>query len=341
MSGPAPRWRPSSRVVVAGLGALTIALTLLGTVLNLFTRFSALQEVGFRWIGVASLGEPIALALAVVAVVGAVALVRGATGRWRWWAAWALLPVVVCAWLWWPILAGVVAPERAEGGNEFSVLVHNLWYEHEDPPRIAAAVAAQDADVVVLIEYTPEHAAAFGTPELLARYEHRWEQPLPRGAGIAVLSRLPFSEPELIDTTLTGLRTLLDVGAEEPVTLFAVHPVSPANIYSLPIWQDDMRTLTAAVAAAGPATVVAGDLNSSAGHRRFRHLLRVGELRDAADVAGAGYVPTWPLEGAFPAMLRLDHILVGEGVGVVDVEVVDGAGSDHRGVAAVLQVPRS
>lgn len=340
MTGPAPQSRSLFRTALSILGALLVAVALVGTVLNLFTRYSALQEIGYRWMGAASLGELVALGLGLIATVGAVLLLL-APGRWRWWAVVAVLPWVVFVWICWPVLVGVVAPERAEGGRQFSVMVHNLWFEHEDPPRAAAAVLDQDVDVVVLIEYTPEHAAAFSTPELEERYEHRWEEPLPDGAGIAILSKLPFSEPDLIDMTLTGLRTELDVGAAEPVTLFAVHPVSPANIYSLPIWQDDMRGLTAELATAGPATVIAGDLNSSAGHRRFRNLLRVGDLRDAADVGGAGFVPTWPLEGGWPALLRLDHILVGEAIGVVDVEVVDGAGSDHRGVAAVLQFPRS
>jgi endonuclease/exonuclease/phosphatase family metal-dependent hydrolase len=39
--------------------------------------------------------------------------------------------------------------------------------------------------------------------------------------------------------------------------------------------------------------------------------------------------------------MRLDHILVGDAVGVVSVTQLDGAGSDHRGVEARLRVTRS
>ncbi|MDQ2679119.1 MAG: endonuclease/exonuclease/phosphatase family protein, partial [Actinomycetota bacterium] len=64
-------------------------------------------------------------------------------------------------------------------------------------------------------------------------------------------------------------------------------------------------------------------------------------LRDAQDVGGGGFVPTWPVGGALPALLRLDHILVGPGIGVADVSVIGPLGADHRGVEAQLRVPRS
>lgn len=325
---------------MAVLGALTVAAALVGTALNLVIRFTGIQEAGYRWVGVAALSELIAFGLAAMATVGAVLMLM-APGAWRWAATLAVVPWLVFGVISWPMLSGMLAPERAEGGRQFSVIVQNLWYEHQDPQRTAEAIAARDADVVVLVEYTPEHAAAFRSPGIMDRYEHRWEEPMARGAGIAIFSKLPIPHPDQVETSLIGLRTELDVGADDPVTLIAVHPVSPANMYSLPIWQEDMRALTEEVANAGPTTVVAGDFNSAAGHRRFRELLRAGPLRDALDVGGAGFIPTWPLEGVFPALFRLDHILVGEGVGVVDAEVLAPSGSDHRGVAAVLQVPRS
>ena len=38
--------------------------------------------------------------------------------------------------------------------------------------------------------------------------------------------------------------------------------------------------------------------------------------------------------------MRLDHVLVGDGVGVDGVEVLEDVGADHRGVEARLRVPQ-
>ena len=331
--------RSWARVLVALLGAATMALGLFGTGLNVVIRYSVVQEAGYRFVATAALGELVGLGVALITTLGA-GLVWFAPRPWRTAAALAVLPWVVLVGISWPTLSGLVSPERAEGGSEFTVLVQNLWYDNASPSDGVEALLDRDADVLVVVEFTPEHAAAFARGGVTDHYPYRWEQPAPRGPGLAIFSTLPFSEPELLPMTLTGVRTVLDVQGHD-VTLFAAHPVSPSDLYSLPMWQRDLRELASAVGEAGPATVVAGDLNSDRGHRRFRELLRAGDLRDAQDVGGGGFVPTWPVEGPMPAVLRLDHILVGPDIGVADVSVLGPLGSDHRGVEARLRVPRS
>ena len=337
MTGSTTRAR--GRVVLAALGATIVALGLFGTGLNLVIRYSVIQEAGYRFIGTAALGEFIGLGLALMATVGA-ALLWLAPRPWRRAALLAIVPWVAVVWISWPTLSGLVTPERADGGTEFTVVVQNLWFENDEPAHAVDELLARDADVLVIVEYTPAHAAAFESAGVAERYRYRWEQAVPDGPGLAVFSTMPFSEPALLPMTLTGVRTVLDVQGHE-VTLFAVHPVSPSDLYSLPMWQRDLRELAEAIGEAGPATVVAGDLNAGSGHRRFRELLRAGDLRDAQDVGGGGFVPTWPVGGRVPALLRLDHILVGPDIGVVDVVVLGPLGADHRGVEAQLVVPRS
>jgi len=91
----------------------------------------------------------------------------------------------------------------------------------------------------------------------------------------------------------------------------------------------------------GLPVLIAGDFNASTGHRAFRRLLREGRLRDAQDVGGGGVEGTWPSGWLVPPVMRLDHVLVGRGIGVEGVEVLPHNGSDHRGVEARLVVPRS
>ena len=50
------------------------------------------------------------------------------------------------------------------------------------------------------------------------------------------------------------------------------------------------------------AVIAGGDFNATVDHAQFRHLLS-GGYRDAAEQAGAGFVPTYPTDYPFPPLL--------------------------------------
>lgn len=339
MSRDQPERHSRWRVLAAIVGTLVVAAGVFGTVLNLVIRYTVIQEAGYRFVATAALGELIGLGLAVMTTGGA-AVLWFAPRPWRLGALAVVVPWLVLVGITAPTLTGLLSPERAEGGTEFTVVVQNLWYMNNHPDGSVDALLGRDADVMVILEYIPEHQDAFDDAGVETTYPYRFEQAVPDGPGLAIFSKLPFSEPELLPLTLTGVRTELDVHGDD-VTLFAVHPVSPTDLYSLPMWQRDLRETADAVREAGPATVVAGDFNATRGHRRFREVMRAGDLRDAQDVGGGGFMPTWPVGGRTPSLLRLDHILVGPDIGVSDVAVLGSLGADHRGVEARLRVPRS
>jgi endonuclease/exonuclease/phosphatase (EEP) superfamily protein YafD len=325
------------------VAAAVLAGALLGQVLVLLTVFTGLQEVSFRWVGLAGVALPVATCLAAVGTLAGVVVAHLApSGRRRAvllvggvLAGWAVVVVLAA-----PTLGGIVAPRPAGDGQEFTLLTQNLWYQHPDPDSMASAVMSRDADVLVLVEYTPAHRAALRAAGVLEEYPHRWEEPGELGGGLAVMSRFPFDRVERLPTWSGAVRVELRLD-EGPVALYAVHPVAPSNLYGLRRWTSDYRTLTAALRDAPPATIVAGDFNATGAHRRLRKLMAVGGLVDAQDVAGEGFGATWPGSRRLPPVMRLDRVLVGDAVGVVGVELHDAAGSDHRGVEARLRFPRS
>jgi endonuclease/exonuclease/phosphatase family metal-dependent hydrolase len=88
----------------------------------------------------------------------------------------------------------------------------------------------------------------------------------------------------------------------------------------------------------GP-TLLAGDFNATGDHAPFRRLLR-GGLRDAFDAVGRGSGATWPSGHRFlPALLRLDHVVTGDGIGVGSLRAVPSVGSDHARLVAELGIP--
>lgn len=327
----------------ADLAIVVVVAALVGQVVVLVTVYTWLQEVSFRWMGLAGVGLPTAAALASVVTLAAVAAaVLGPQRRRR---TVALVGALAVAWgvvvvLGAPTVQGIVASRPAGDGAEMTLLTQNLWYQNDDPDRTARAVMARDADVMVLVEYTPAHAEAFGAAGVRESYPYRWEEPGERGGGLAVMSRFAFDDIARLSTWSGAVRLDLDVEGT-PVTLYGVHPVAPSDRYGLRRWKGDYRTLTAVLRDAGPSTVVAGDFNATGGHRRFRELMSVAGLADAQDISGAGFGATWRAAGVVPPVMRLDHILVGDAIGVQRTEILGDVGADHLGVEARLRVPRS
>jgi endonuclease/exonuclease/phosphatase (EEP) superfamily protein YafD len=324
-----------SRRLPSLAGVALLGMSMVGAVVVVVVAYTGIQERSARFMALSGMSTAVAAACALCAVVGAALVVWA--GRWRWFAFGALLPCVVALQLNWTTTWGLLRPERAQDGSALTVLAQNLWYLNEDLDHTAQAVLARDADVVVLTEYTPAAADAFHAAGLREQYRYRWEVEQSFGKGIAVASRLPFDPPQDLGLSGPGARLQLEVGADE-VTLFAVHTNAPSSVWDLPRWQSDMAALIEQVDGAGPETIVAGDFNATSGHRRFRELLRRGDLRDVQDVGGGGFANTWPAGSWLPTVLRLDHILVGPGIGVESFTMLPDIGSDHLGVEAQLRV---
>lgn len=324
--------RVAAAVIVAAFAALVLIVVCVLT---------PLQEVSFRWMGLAGVALPAAAVLAVVVTAAALVAVLAAHPRVSvrcWFAASVVVAWAVVAVLSWPTLQGIWSPRPVADGEELTVLTQNLWYRNEEPDRTARDVLARDADVAVLVEYTPEHAAAFADAGAADLYPYRWQEPRRLGDGMAILSKVPLGDVERLPMWSTALRTelLTDAG---PVALVGVHPKSPSDFWGLQRWKIDYRTLTGLLEDAGPRTLVVGDFNANGAHRRFRELKAAASLHDAADEAGAGFGPTWPAAGWVPPLMRLDHVLIGDDIDVDRVEVLDDVGADHRGVEARLRIP--
>jgi endonuclease/exonuclease/phosphatase family metal-dependent hydrolase len=85
-----------------------------------------------------------------------------------------------------------------------------------------------------------------------------------------------------------------------------------------------------------------GDFNATVDQRPFRRILEAG-YRDAAEQAGSGWQPTWPVRGTarpfglpLPPSVAIDHVLVGDGLVATSTETVVVGGTDHKSLLATL-----
>ncbi|NHC22347.1 endonuclease/exonuclease/phosphatase family protein [Nocardioides sp. IC4_145] len=274
--------------------------------------------------------------------VYAAALVVAGIGHARWRTRLRLVPVVLAAaglaaHGWWvaPYWLGPNPP--APGGAEPIVVVtSNLFGGEGDALGLVELASAEQADLLVVNEVTGpalRRMRAAGLADVLPYSVGRPEAD--PTVGTMVFSRVPLSEAVRLDTPLASYQ--VDVGGPGGLTLLAVHPSAPTDAAD---WRRDHRTVRRA-AVRSDADLVVGDLNATLDHTPLRRLVDAG-YRDAVELANAGFQPTWPENGLFgplrflPALVAIDHVLVGEDLAARSARTVALGGTDHRAVVAEL-----
>jgi endonuclease/exonuclease/phosphatase (EEP) superfamily protein YafD len=170
----------------------------------------------------------------------------------------------------------------------------------------------------------------------IARFLPEAEIALRDETGSAIYSDLPLTElPEGRVYTFPMPRAKLTLPDGRAVRLAAIHPITPTR-HGIGTWEETLAGLPSADSR--PPWLLIGDFNATLDNSALRDLIARG-YRDAADVAGLGLEPTWPNKGSLPPLVTIDHVLADRRLGVVDYEVEDVPGSDHRAVYAKLVLP--
>ncbi|MCV7302834.1 endonuclease/exonuclease/phosphatase family protein [Mycobacterium barrassiae] len=222
------------------------------------------------------------------------------------------------------------------------VVTANLGFGSADP-RAVTEMASTTADVLVIQELTPEAATGLSSAGLDATFPYRVLNPGASSSGIGVWSRYPIIDSARIDGyQMPMLRARIQIpGVMFPTSVVAVHLAAPW-VQSLHYFRDDLAhfpvTLREVSREAGSgAVIVAGDFNSTLDMQPFRKLLAEG-YRDAGEQAGAGLTLTYPSKSWRRPVVGIDHVLV-YNCSASTAQTVALPGSDHRGLATVIDVP--
>lgn len=286
-------------------------------------------------------GWPLVPLLAFTPYVAAVALIGAAVAAWRrWWAG--ALVAGACAAVLIALLAPRAIPDRAPAdpqGVRLRVLAVNLAGRYAVGPDMVAALRRWRVDVFAVAELTPLIADGFeraGIAEILPRSVLR-PQPDFRGNGLYARAPLRPIDPPAAGFELAA-GELRPPGAA-PVEVVAVHLEAPTGPSATGRWRRDLRALPPA-GGEGPLRVLAGDFNATLDHAELRRLIATG-YRDAAERAGRGLQPTWPVGRLLPpGLVTIDHVLADERIRILSARSVELPLTDHRGVLAELLLPR-
>ena len=229
---------------------------------------------------------------------------------------------------------------------DIRILSSNLFNGQADAVSLVE-LAERNADVVTVIELTPEAANRFSLAGIDEAFPHSHLRPAPGTGGTGIWSRYPLtaslSYPRNSRFQMRAARLRVPGVRFDPL-LAGAHIVSPVGGHQKTV--DDWRlgmagakeNLNLYARAAGPAAVIiAGDFNSTPDVHQFRDLLTNG-YRDAVEQTGAGFAPTYPSNTWYPPVMVIDHVLT-RNAAAASIRTVDIPGSDHRALLATIKVP--
>ena len=236
--------------------------------------------------------------------------------------------------------AAALAPSLVQAGDgpraepDLTLVALNVLTSNRSFETTRRYLATTDADVVVLQEVDAAWLEALRG--LHGRYPYRAERPRADNFGIAVFSRLPWSDVRVLEAGPSRLPMIAatlhpDAG---PVDLLAVHLVPPLGPAYEETQYQQLAAALAHVRTARHPLVLAGDLNATPWGRLFRRIRRESRLRRSAT---RGVHATWPA-ALGPLGIPLDHLLHTPGLVPLAYGAGPDVGSDHRPVEAAYRL---
>lgn len=215
----------------------------------------------------------------------------------------------------------------AASGPSLRAVTLNLHHTNTAYPQVRAALTQLAPDVIVLQEVT-RHWLTELTP-LRAAYPHVIAEPREDPFGIALFSRLPFAQADIVPIGTAGLPSVivrLKIDGKS-LTLIGTHPLPPVSPQAAGLRNQQLVALAARVRQTTTEPVLLmGDLNITPWSCYFQQLLSDSGLRDSA--IGHGIQSTWPVSW-WPLWIPIDHGLYSTGITIETRQVGNAVGSDH------------
>jgi len=254
---------------------------------------------------------------------------------------WKLLPLAVCCAL--LNLAYVLpyyfaAPQREKysSATQLRLMQVNVLGSNRKYLKLLETVREADPDLIVLQELTEAWWKQIQVLE--ADYPYHKAVPKPGGSGMAVLSRYPLEDVEILtldSSTHIALRASVNIEGTL-VSVLSLHPPTPVLNAKFKNRNEQFTRAAAILRTTNGPRVLIGDLNTTMWSPYFVDLVRESGLRDARQ--GFGLMPSWPVP--LPAFLQLpiDHCLVSEDVMIAGIRTGRRTGSDHRPLIVDVEI---
>ena len=219
------------------------------------------------------------------------------------------------------------ANRETPGKFQFKLLISNVLKTNTNAEKLIAQIAAENPDIVVLLEFTYRWQQQLA--EIKQSYPYSVEQSSNLGAfGIALYSKFPFAKSHIRRWGNFKLPSIEAAFALEAAhfTLIATHPVPPMSQDYFAARNSQLEGIAGYVKSLAGAKLVVGDLNSTMWSSYYQILEAGTGLHNAS--RGFGIIPTWNT-WLKPLMIPIDHCLVSEHFTVKSIRSGKAVDSDH------------
>jgi endonuclease/exonuclease/phosphatase (EEP) superfamily protein YafD len=250
-----------------------------------------------------------------------------ALGIRRWW----LSGLILAALFWsmigivWVYLPGYQA---SPGPEKLKIMSYNVFGGNSQHAKVVSQIRDADPDVIAILEYTtPWHRALECLTET---YPHQVRLPRWHGFGVAVFSKHPLSDTEVVQLTEGKtdnpfVITNVQFGSQK-IRVAALHVFSPTSPTRMTLRNQQLAEVSQALGTDQIPTVVTGDFNCTPWSPFLDDFLNETGLRDSRQ--GFGYQATWHAD-TWPLRIPIDHAFVSDEIHVHRRYVGGYGGSDH------------
>lgn len=234
----------------------------------------------------------------------------------------------VAAVTWGAICAPYLLPagDLAATSN-LTVISQNVEASNSDQTSTVRSLAARNADLVAVQEFTPAQRSTVASA--LSQYKYHYAL-----QTVGLWSKYPISNVRAMSLGFAWARAFrADVAT--PAGTVRVYVVHMASVRWNQFADRNLMLANLSYVVANDNSkriVMMGDFNAASTDPSFQQLT---DVASEARGSGFGFGFTWP--SSF-GLIRLDHVLV-RGVETHDTSVLPANGSDHRAIEAQLQIP--
>ena len=225
---------------------------------------------------------------------------------------------------------------NTKDGTPLQLVSLNVHTENLRSDLVLKFLQNADADVILLMEVNGTWMQALQS--LRTNYTQVIAEPREDNFGIALFSRLPMTNSEVIElgkAEVPSIATIISVGGVK-VFLLGTHPLPPGSAEYARQRNEQFHEIAALINRRKLPTIVMGDLNCTPWSPYFTALLGDSGLENTSP--RRGLFGSWPAWLPF-ARIPLDHGLVSPNICVIEKRLGPPVGSDHLPLVLELQIP--
>lgn len=213
------------------------------------------------------------------------------------------------------------------GSDSLKIISSNVYLGNSDLSRLKTLVDQEQPDVIVLLEFSPQHLAPVKT---WTDYPHQILQARSGAFGMAILSRFALSETQIITDSLGIEHIRTQVQASQPFQLVGFHPLPPVSEQAYRVRDQLLQDLTKPPYQ--EPSIIAGDFNATPWSSAFQGLAQRGYYRSL------NLFPTWPTKLRGIIGIPIDQVLASSHWQLRSTRIGPHIGSDHYPVIVELNL---